>query len=205
MSQHSLFSLRGEEMRVELDKKSLFALASDTRLDILRALQPMRRTVTQLSDALDIDKAAVHRHLKKMEEGGLVKRYEDHGFVYYGLSWKARDLMSPNENTRIVILFSASWLFCIAVVLLLLLGMTDVGDDMLSPSRSPGHQTYEDNETALHERYLLADTSISIIFIIPAGLVAVGAVILGYRGYRGLWKPVQRNPGEADRAARPNG
>jgi DNA-binding transcriptional ArsR family regulator len=205
MSQHSLFSLRGEEMRVELDKKSLFALASDTRLDILRALQPMRRTVTQLSDALDIDKAAVHRHLKKMEEGGLVKRYEDHGFVYYGLSWKARDLMSPNENTRIVILFSASWLFCIAVVLLLLLGMTDVGDDMLSPSRSPGHQTYEDNETALHERYILADTSISIIFIIPAGLVAVGAVILGYRGYRGLWKPVQRNPGEADRAARPNG
>jgi DNA-binding transcriptional ArsR family regulator len=205
MSQHSLFSLRGEEMRVELDKKSLFALASDTRLDILRALQPMRRTVTQLSDALDIDKAAVHRHLKKMEEGGLVKRYEDHGFVYYGLSWKARDLMSPNENTRIVILFSASWLFCIAVVLLLLLGMTDVGHDMLSPSRSPGHQTYEDNETALHERYLLADTSISIIFIIPAGLVAVGAVILSYRGYRGLRKPVQRNPGEADRAARPNG
>ena len=39
-------------MRVELDKKSLFALASDTRLDILRSLQPMRRTVSQLAEAL---------------------------------------------------------------------------------------------------------------------------------------------------------
>src|SRR5512137_2066065 len=110
MSQHSIFSLRGEEMRVELDKKSLFALASDTRLDILRALQPMRRTVTQLSESLNIDKAAVHRHLKKMEEGELVKRYEDHGFVYYGLSWKARDILSPGENTKIILLLSCTWI-----------------------------------------------------------------------------------------------
>lgn len=114
-------------MKVELDKKSLFALASDTRLEILHSLQPMRRTVTQLSESLNIDKAAVFRHLKKMEEGGLVKRFEDHGFVYYGLSWKARDLLSPNENTKIIILLSSSWVILIAVVLLLsftYIGMT---------------------------------------------------------------------------------
>lgn len=104
---------RAKAMRVELDKKSLFALASDTRLEILKKLQPMRRTVSQLSEALDIDKAAIHRHLKKMEEGGLVVRQEDHGFVYYGLSWKARDLMSPNENTKIVILISSALVFSI--------------------------------------------------------------------------------------------
>ena len=190
-------------MRVELDKKSLFALASDTRLDILRALQPMRRTVTQLSDALDIDKAAVHRHLKKMEEGGLVKRYEDHGFVYYGLSWKARDLMSPNENTRIVILLSASWLFCIAVVFLLLLGMTGVGHELITPTRDPGHETYGDNESPTNQKFLLTDDSFSLVFLVPAVLVAVAAVTLGYRGYRGLRKPTQRNPRDADKAVRP--
>ncbi|MFH1580220.1 MAG: winged helix-turn-helix domain-containing protein, partial [Thermoplasmatota archaeon] len=90
MFQEHLFHLGDPRMRVELDKKALFALASDTRLDILKSLQPMRRTVSQLAESLNIDKAAVFRHLKKMEEGGLVKRYEDHGFVYYGLSWKAR-------------------------------------------------------------------------------------------------------------------
>ncbi len=202
MSQHSIFSLRGEQMRVELDKKSLFALASDTRLDILRALQPMRRTVTQLSDALDIDKSAVHRHLKKMEEGGLVKRYEDHGFVYYGLSWKARDLMSPNENTKIVILLSASWLFCIAVVFLLLLGMTEGGHQLLSPTRGPG-ETLGDDENPINQKFLLVEDPFSFVFLVPAGLVAIAAVALGYRGYRGLRKPAQRNPGDEDRVARP--
>jgi len=202
MSQHSLFSLRGEEMRVELDKKSLFALASDTRLDILRALQPMRRTVTQLADALDIDKAAVHRHLKKMEEGGLVKRYEDHGFVYYGLSWKARDLMSPNENTKIVILLSATWVFCIAVVFLLILGMTNTGGEMLTP-RSPGNEAYDGQTNwQLYERIELS--SLSVVFLVPAILLAVGAVLMAYRGYRGLRRPAQKRPGETDKAAGPS-
>lgn len=114
-------------MRVELDKKSLFALASDTRLDILKNLQPMRRTVTQLSESLSIDKAAVYRHLKKLEEGGFVRRYEDHGFVYYGLSWKARDLLSPNENTKIIVMLSSSWILTVIVAFLLLAALISSG------------------------------------------------------------------------------
>lgn len=99
-----------ETLRVELDKKALFALASDTRVEILQTLEPMRRTVTQLAEELGIDKAAVHRHLQKLVEGGLVKRYEDHGFVYYGLAWKTRDLLNPTENTKIIILLTSAFL-----------------------------------------------------------------------------------------------
>ncbi|MCJ7490152.1 MAG: winged helix-turn-helix domain-containing protein [Thermoplasmata archaeon] len=66
----------------------------------------MRRTLAQVAAVIGIDRAAVFRHLKMLEEGGLVKRYEDHGFVYYGLSWRARDILSPGENTRIVILLT---------------------------------------------------------------------------------------------------
>ena len=101
---------KGPKMKVEIDKQALFALASDSRIEILKALGPQRRTVTQLADSLGIDKAAVHRHLKKLEEGGFVVRDEDHGFVYYGLSWKARDIISPGENTKIVIVFASGWL-----------------------------------------------------------------------------------------------
>lgn len=119
-------------MRVELDRKSLFALASDTRLEILKALQPMRRTVSQLSEAVNVDKAAVYRHLKKMEDGGLVKRYEEHGFVYYGLSWKAKDLIAPSESTRIVILLSATWLLLLCAAVFLSAGlMAEEGNDYL--------------------------------------------------------------------------
>ena len=61
--------LEETELRVELDKKALFALASDTRMDILKSLQPNRRTVSQLAETIGVDKSAVHRHLKKLEDG----------------------------------------------------------------------------------------------------------------------------------------
>jgi len=114
----------GKKIKVELDKKALFALASDTRLDILKALQNHRKTVSQLAEEVGVDKAAVHRHLKKLEEGGFVARTEDHGFVYYGLSWKARDIMKPGENTRIIILISSSLLSILGAMALIGWGFT---------------------------------------------------------------------------------
>lgn len=98
------FGRRGANVpKVTLDRQALFALASDTRVEILRTLEPMRRTVTQIAEELGLDKAGVHRHLQKLVEGDLVQRQDDHGFVYYGLSWKGRGLLNPNENLKIVI------------------------------------------------------------------------------------------------------
>jgi len=142
MMQDSVSGIGRGKVRVELDRKSLMALASDTRLEILKSLLHMRRTVSQLSEVLDIDKAAVHRHLKKMEDGGLVKRDEDHGFVYYGLTWKARDLLSPNENTRVVILLSASWILGLVVALFVAAGlMAQGGNDTLCEMLAVGDST----------------------------------------------------------------
>ena len=150
-------------MRVVLDKKSLFALASDTRLEILKSLQNMRRTVSQLSAEMQMDKAGVHRHLKKLEEGGLVKRYEDHGFVYYGLTWMGRDLMSPTENTKIVIMISTSWLLVIFAAFFLVLGMNFTG---LYDSGQAGFQQPEsavnDDTNLYYNGYDSEDRSIAI-------------------------------------------
>lgn len=186
MFQEHLFHLGDPRMRVELDKKSLFALASDTRLDILKSLQPMRRTVSQLSESLNIDKAAIFRHLKKMEDGGLVKRYEDHGFVYYGLSWKARDLLSPDENTRIVVLLSCTWLLVMGAVFLLVIGMTTQYDQLLP--KSPDTSGYQ-----LQERIgPLGETL--IVWLAPALALLVMAVILGFEGFVTRKKPRQPSP-----------
>ena len=134
--------LEENELRVELDKKALFALASDTRMDILKSLQPNRRTVSQLAELVGVDKAAVHRHLKKLEDGGFVKREEDHGFVYYGLSWKARDILSPNENTKIVVLISASIVMIGAVILMIYLANPGLegsgGTQVVQQANQPG-------------------------------------------------------------------
>ena len=115
----------GVGMKVVLDKRSLFALASDTRLEMLKALEPNRRTVSQLAEVVKIDKAAVHRHLKKLEEGGFVARTEDHGFVYYALTWKSRDILNPNDKTKIVILISSSLICMLAVIIVVYLASSN--------------------------------------------------------------------------------
>jgi DNA-binding transcriptional ArsR family regulator len=191
MLQNHSFHLGVDRMRVELDKKSLFALASDTRLEILRSLQPMRRSISQLSEALNIDKAAVHRHLKKMEEGGLVKRYEDHGFVYYGLSWKARDLMSPNENTKVVILLSCSWLFILGVTFLLVAGIASHSSDTgLFPGKGHPWDHYGTNNTA-NERIAFLDNEPMIVWILPAAILAASACALTFTALRKMRRPKQ--------------
>jgi DNA-binding transcriptional ArsR family regulator len=186
MFQEHLLHLGDPRMRVELDKKSLFALASDTRLDILKSLQPMRRTVSQLSESLNIDKAAIFRHLKKMEDGGLVKRYEDHGFVYYGLSWKARDLLSPDENTRIVVLLSCTWLLVMGAVFLLVIGLA-VHYDFASPQpRSTPSYALKDEIHLLNEPF--------IVWLAPALALVAVAFVIGFKAYVTRKKPRQPSP-----------
>lgn len=187
MFREALTSLKRPDMQVELDKKSLFALASDTRLEILRALQPMRRTVTQLADSLGIDKAAVHRHLKTLEEGGFVKRYEEHGFVYYGLSWKARDLISPGENTRVIILLSATLILLMAAIVFPLAVMEGGLEGLDTRSSEPETDGEYSSGEAMTQGFSLLFVGAAVIFAI------VGAYTL-VKSSKMIRKPKQRTP-----------
>ena len=172
---------KGPKMKVEIDKQALFALASDSRIEILKALGPQRRTVTQLADSLGIDKAAVHRHLKKLEEGGFVVRDEDHGFVYYGLSWKARDIISPGENTKIVIVFASGWLMVAGAFIAIWAALTRM-------SSRAGEVMQGSNATANDGSQFLQPlggmswewaTLGSVL-----GVVAIGLIFIGFRRLR---------------------
>ena len=174
-------------MKVEIDKQALFALASDSRIEILKALGPQRRTVTQLADAMGIDKAAVHRHLKKLEEGGFVVRDEDHGFVYYGLSWKARDIISPGENTKIVIVFASGWLMVAGAFIAIwaaLAGMVD-----RSGEATGGGTTANGDYSFLAPLY-----GMSWEWAILGAVLGAMAIGLVYLGYRRLKRPRQTGP-----------
>ncbi len=104
--------------KVVLDINAFKALASETRLEILRALDERSMTLNELSEKLNLNKATVHEHLMKLHEAGLIKRKtrERHKWVYYKLSWKGSSLLHP-DNTRIVVLFTAS-------IVALLIGVT---------------------------------------------------------------------------------
>jgi DNA-binding transcriptional ArsR family regulator len=101
--------------KVTLDRDAFKALASDTRLDILRSLDGKKMTVTELSKITNMNKATLHEHLGKLTTVGLIKRVEreGHKWVYYKLSWKGSSLLHP-ENNRIVVMFSATIMVLIA-------------------------------------------------------------------------------------------
>jgi DNA-binding transcriptional ArsR family regulator len=97
--------------KVTLDMSTFKALASDTRLDILRTLDGKKMGLNEISKITKLNKATLHEHLSKLHEAGLVKRKEreGHKWVYYKLSWKGECLLHP-ENTRIVVLFTMTFI-----------------------------------------------------------------------------------------------
>ena len=188
-------------MRIELDKKALFALASDTRVEILRALQPMRRTVTQLADTLEVDKAAVHRHLQKLVEGELVKRYEDHGFVYYGLSWKSRDLLSPTENTKIIVLLGTFlWAVIGGIAAAAVAMWSAVGGSSFYAGRTEGVDSglLESDPATIGLTPDLSVNALHPMWPILAVILSIAAVALFVVAWRRVRRPRQRGPAAAE-------
>lgn len=96
--------------KVTLDKETFKALASDTRLDILRTLDGKKLGLNDISKATNLNKATLHEHLSKLNQVGLVKKKEreGHKWVYYKLTWKGEKLLHP-ENTKIVVLFTITF------------------------------------------------------------------------------------------------
>ena len=97
--------------KVTLDMNAFKALASDTRLEILRALDGKKLNLKELGRVTNLNKATLHEHLAKLNEAGLVKKKErdGHKWVYYKLTWKGEGLLHP-ENTRIVVMFTTTFI-----------------------------------------------------------------------------------------------
>ena len=96
--------------KITLDRDTFKALASDTRLDILKALDVRQKTVTELAKELDLNKATVFEHLEKLEAVALIQRIEEdveRKWVYWQLSWKGRRLLHPEAITLALLLSSA--------------------------------------------------------------------------------------------------
>lgn len=125
--------------KVTLDRDTFKALASDTRLDILRVLDGRKMNLTEMAAQTNLNKATLHEHLLKLTEAGLVKKKEreGHKWVYYSLSWKGEGILHP-ENSRIVIMFTttfiALWFGVIQLYLYVRGTLVDAGEKVLYSS-----------------------------------------------------------------------
>jgi DNA-binding transcriptional ArsR family regulator len=92
--------------RITLDARTFQALASSTRLTVLRALDERRKTLTELARDLELNKATVHEHLQLLTAAGLVRKRDDEGrkWIYYELTWTGERLLHPQETTTFNVL-----------------------------------------------------------------------------------------------------
>lgn len=95
--------------KITLDREVFKALASDTRLDILKALDVRQKTVTELAKELELNKATVFEHLEKLEAVDLIQKLdnEDRKWVYWQLTWTGKRLLHPEKITLAVLLSTA--------------------------------------------------------------------------------------------------
>ncbi|MDK2781469.1 MAG: hypothetical protein PWR13_497 [Archaeoglobi archaeon] len=74
-------------MEVEGELREVKALASSTRIEILKKLSERNHTVSELSRALNLSKPTILHHMRILEDAGFIKRVEDgRKWVYYQLT-----------------------------------------------------------------------------------------------------------------------
>jgi DNA-binding transcriptional ArsR family regulator len=92
---------------MEINPQTLKALASDTRLAILKALAERRKMPAELSRQLGMSSSTVVEHLSVLEKSGLVKRVETgHKWIYYELTSKGVGLIKPRFPVQFVLMLS---------------------------------------------------------------------------------------------------
>ncbi len=100
---------------MEIDRKTLKALAADTRLDILKSLGKRRKTPSELSKELNLAPSTIIEHLNKLEEADLIKKEETgHKWIYYSLTKKGLSLVKPKVPTQFIIVLSLCFIVLFA-------------------------------------------------------------------------------------------
>ena len=81
---------------IRLDKAAFRALASETRVAVLKQLAQRRKTLTELSQALGMAPSTLKEHLDSLKAADLVKLCDDgHKWKYYELTDKGRKIVEP--------------------------------------------------------------------------------------------------------------
>ncbi len=86
--------------RIGLDQPTLKALAGETRVRILKLLDKMQMTPSDIAYELHMSLPTVGEHLRALVDAGLVEKEETtRKWKYYSLTQKSRMLLHPNTTT----------------------------------------------------------------------------------------------------------
>ena len=99
-----------EDEKILIDRKTLKAISSDTRMDLLKHLSNRRYTLSELSKKMDLKNPTIKEHLDNLIDSNLVKKEEsENKWKYYSLTRKGKKIIQP-EEVNVLFAFSFSLL-----------------------------------------------------------------------------------------------
>lgn len=102
---------------VTLDRDDIAALSSDARVAILKTLDSRPMTVSELADGLGLARSTVHEHLAVLADSDLVTHENTRKWRDYTLTKRARWILHPGKDRRIIFLLGTSLVAMTAGVL----------------------------------------------------------------------------------------
>lgn len=88
--------------RIELDVRTLSALANETRYGVIRLLSSTDEEICacDLAPELDVDQSTTSRALKALYEAGLVDRRKEGRWRYYSTTERAETILAAIDASR---------------------------------------------------------------------------------------------------------
>ena len=105
-------------IEITLDRDDITALDSDVRIAILKTLDSRSMTVSELADELGLARSTVHEHPAVLADADLVTHANARKWRDYGLTKRARRILHPGKDHRIIFLLGTSLVAMTAGVLL---------------------------------------------------------------------------------------
>ena len=110
-----------------LDEKSFKALSADSRINILKNLGERRKTLTELSQRLQLGSSTVKEHCDILVSAELIKQVDEgRKWKYYELTSKGKQLTQPNlfDEVKVLIVLCLSTLVVGGFVFFVLMNLT---------------------------------------------------------------------------------
>ncbi len=161
---------------MEIDNKTIKALSADTRIRILKILHVNRKIAADISKELELAPSTVNEHLKMMEEAGLVKKNDTgHKWIYYEITEKGKNLVTPKMPISIIITLS------LGIGLTLFGGMNFFATKMLyAGSESAAIQSAMEKAAEITEQVTYPAATAPAINWLPLIILSIGIILTVY-------------------------
>lgn len=177
----------GLNQLMDLDFKSVKALASPTRLEIINEVLEKEATTTKLADELGKSKSTVSSHLKVLTDSGLLEKDEEDGRrrVVYRPTEKARAIAEGKER-KVKFSVVSSALTAVGGIFLLSKSVVPIQSTTANSGGSIGAMDAMDTGQMMAqtmERSTETAQGLPVeqaLLVLGAGLLVTSALALGY-------------------------